>query len=113
MVIFDPRKRDQGPTFDLERTRLAALVADMEKMHSGTPPEDLAGDAPILDHWLVGRRAIPCLVGLSTGHPRLTGEGRPIATSDVWLMSNDRAWARTLSRWYRLGREAGSSNRES
>jgi hypothetical protein len=39
--------------------------------------------------------------------PRLPGENRPIGTSDLWLMSEDRSWARTLSRWYRLGRPAG------
>jgi hypothetical protein len=27
-----------------------------------------------------------------------------ISTSDVRLLSDDMAWARTASRWYRLGR---------
>lgn len=113
MMTFDPHGTDHGAAFDLELARLEALVVDMEELRSGNPPQRLAGAAPILDHWLVGTRAIPCLVGLSTGHPKLTGEGRPIATSDLWLMSEDRRWARTLSRWYRLGREAGSGPRGS
>ncbi|WP_378951240.1 DUF6634 family protein [Mesorhizobium sp. ANAO-SY3R2] len=48
----------------------------------------------------------PCLAGLSSGHPKLPGTQRPIRTSDVWLVSQDWGWARTLSRWYRLGRPA-------
>ncbi|WP_374940423.1 DUF6634 family protein [Mesorhizobium sp. INR15] len=49
------------------------------------------------------------MAGLSTGHPRLVGEGRLIGTSDLWALSEDRAWGRTLSRWYRLGRPAEHS----
>lgn len=113
MLIFNPRKTKQGAAFEFESARLSALVADMEKIRIGTPPEHLAQDAPILDHWVVAQRPIPCLAGLSTGHPRLTGENRLIGTSDLCLMSEDRLWARTLSRWYRLGRPAGSSYRES
>ncbi|RWM39942.1 DUF6634 family protein [Mesorhizobium sp.] len=110
MVAFSIRKQ-QGSTFALEFARLSALVADMEAIGRGLAPEDLVeGEAPLLDRWILGHRPIPCLVGLSTGHPRLPGENRPIATSDVWLMSEDRSWARTLSRWYKLGRPAGHAD---
>ena len=63
-------------------------------------------DAPVLDHWAIARTAEPSLIGLATGHPTLPGTERPIATSRLWLMSSDGTWARTLSRWYRLGRPA-------
>lgn len=107
MVAFSIRK-EQGLTFALELARLSALVADMEAIGRGLGPEDLVeGEAPLLDRWILGRCPIRCLVGLSTGHPRLPGENRPIGTSDLWLISEDRSWARTLSRWYRLGRPAG------
>lgn len=107
MVAFSIRK-EQGPTFALELARLSALVADMEAIGCGLAPEDLVeGEAPLVDRWILGRLPVPCLVGLSTGHPRLPGENRLIGTSDVWLISEDRSWARTLSRWYRLGRPAG------
>lgn len=105
MVTFDPYSADQNAAFDFELARLSALVADMKKICGAEAPGHLA-EAPILDHWVIGRRLIPCLVGRSTGHPKLKGEGRPITTSDVWLISDDQAWARTLSRWYRLGRPA-------
>lgn len=107
MVKFNPGEQDQGERFEVEFGRLSALLADMSALRRGAYPEDLAGgEAPALDRWLVAQRPIPCLAGLSSGHPRLFGTGRPIATSDLWLMSADNSWARSLSRWYRLGRPA-------
>ena len=97
--------------FDLELARLSAMVADMEAIRRGTPPEDLSqGKAPWLDRWTIAVRPVPCLAGLSSGHPKLPGDNRLIGTSDLWLMANDWTWARTLSRWYRLGRPAELSN---
>ncbi|MGN6145417.1 MAG: DUF6634 family protein [Mesorhizobium sp.] len=106
MLTFDPRSRIQDGAFNNGLTRMAALVADIERIASGVSPGELARDVPILDHWSVNHRAIPCLVGLSTGHPALPGVERPIVTSDLWMLSTDLLWARTLSRWYRLGRPA-------
>ena len=107
MVKFYPGKRDQGERFELELGRLTALVADMSALRGGVSPEDLTdGEPPFLDGWVMAHRPIPCLAGLSSGHPRLIGSGRAIATSDLWLMSADQSWARSLSRWYRLGRPA-------
>ncbi|WP_156460146.1 DUF6634 family protein [Mesorhizobium sp. Root157] len=109
MLLFNQHDEpDAG--FVREMERLAALVADVEGIHRGVLPEAMAGDdAPILDRWILARRAVPCLAGLSTGHPRLAGENRLIGTSDLWLLSKDHSWARTLSRWYRLGRPAERS----
>lgn len=106
MVTFDHRQADQGRTFQLEQSRLAALLADMEKIRTGASPEHICWGAPILDHWVLAERPALCLAGLSSGHPRLKGEGRPIITSDLWLLSGDRQWGRTLSPWYQLGRPA-------
>lgn len=109
MLLFD---QHDEPDADFVRQieRLAELVADVERIHRGVPPEAMAGDdAPILDRWILAKRAVPCLAGLSTGHPELTGQNRLINTSDLWLLSKDRSWARTLSRWYRLGRPAERS----
>ncbi|PSJ60169.1 DUF6634 family protein [Pseudaminobacter soli (ex Li et al. 2025)] len=110
MLLFTPREHP-NEAFVFETERLARLVADMEGIRRGEPPQALAGgeDAPILDRWILGHRPVPCLAGLSTGHPRLSGVNRAIATSDLWLMSEDRTWARTLSRWYRLGRPVEQS----
>lgn len=101
----------QGAKADAELVsqarRLKALSADMERVLEGILPEAIATEEPpLLDRWILGNRLSPCLVGLSTGHPTLVGANRAIATSNVWLMSDDMTWARTLSRWYRLGRPA-------
>ncbi|MCV3243094.1 DUF6634 family protein [Mesorhizobium sp. ZC-5] len=106
MLLFNQRNE---PSAELARemARLAALFADMESIHRGLPPEVMAGDdAPVLDRWVLAKRGVPCLAGLSTGHSTLVGENRLISTSELWLLSKDRSWARTLSRWYRLGRLA-------
>ncbi|WP_274629028.1 DUF6634 family protein [Arvimicrobium flavum] len=109
MLLFNQRDEPRVE-FACEMERLAALVADMERIHRGVPPEAMAGvDAPVLDRWVLAMRTVPCLAGLSTGHPELVGENRLIGTSALWLLSKDHAWARTLSRWYRLGRPAERS----
>jgi len=108
MVMFNPRKAEQGAGFDYQLARLIALADDMREIRSGVPPERLATDPPILERWMLANRPAPCLAGLSLGHPLLPGEARPIATSDLCLIADDHSWARTLSRWYRLGRPADS-----
>jgi len=108
MLRFHPGQPVEDEWFEFELGRLSSLAADMEALRRGSFPESLAdAEAPILEHWGMACRPIPCLVGHSFGHPRLIGSGRPIMTSDLWLMSADQSWARTLSRWYRLGRPAG------
>lgn len=103
MVTFSTRA-DQDEFFEHEFRRLSSLVADMEAIGNGVPPERLTdGAAPVLDRWRHGVRYVPCLVGLSTGHPLLPGRGRSIYTSELWMIDEDHGWARTLSRWYRLG----------
>lgn len=104
MLIFS-QGLAAGENLARETAGLRALVTDMERILAGTLPETIVTEAPpILDRWVLGSRVVPCLVGLSTGHPELAGRNRAITTSDVWLLSDDMAWARTASRWYRLGR---------
>ncbi|MCT8992221.1 hypothetical protein NYR54_18375 [Chelativorans sp. SCAU2101] len=104
MVMFNPDAREQGRAFDFELERLSSLVADMRRIREGMPISELVGDAPpLLDRWSHAERPTACLMGYSSGHPLLPGTGRLIVTSDLWLISSDNRWARTLSRWYRLG----------
>jgi hypothetical protein len=106
MLLFG-RETPTDEMLIFQMDRLAALAADLECARRGVSPEAMAGDAaPILDRWIFAQRIVPCLAGLSTGHPRVVGENRLIATSDLWLLSKDHNWGRTLSRWYRLGRPA-------
>lgn len=94
-----------------EVDRLERLAADLEVVSGLAPlfPLDqlLARsqpNAPILDGWRIAFRPVVCLEGLATGHPELPGERRPIVTSELYLFSDEIGWARTLSRFYRLGR---------
>lgn len=109
MLVFGRRENEDELATEVERLR--SLAVDIERILEGVPPKAIASEegVPFLDRWFLANRATPCLIGLSTGHPRLVGVNRSLATSDVWLMSDDKAWARTLSRWYRLGRPADRS----
>jgi len=48
-----------------------------------------------------------CLAGFAAGHPLLGT--KHIATSPVWVLDPGLRWARTLSRFYRLGVPAGGA----
>lgn len=104
--------RDRGLTADTRRDldeeigRIEALLADLKALRAGAAPTEdgMLKDAPVLDFWSRAQFPVNCLVGGVAGHPRLPGNGRPIRTSDLWIMSEDHSCAGTLSRWYRLGR---------
>lgn len=106
MVVRWKLGNGDSPGFDRLLGKLDSLVADMKALQEGRLAEELAGvEPPILDRWAPAFGNNVFLVGLSTGHPKLIGENRLISTSELMLVSEDQAWARTLSRWYRLGRE--------
>lgn len=92
---------------EIEKERLERLLADLTALERNLAPtrQDLV-EAPILDRYHIAMRPVPCLVGEATGHPRLTGVGREICTTELWVFCADAKWARTHSRWYRLARPA-------
>jgi len=53
-------------------------------------------------------RMRPALAGATTGHP-LLGDCPIIRTSELFAIDADRGWARTYSRFYRLGRPGGAA----
>jgi hypothetical protein len=86
--------------------KLRALATDLEAAAVGHSPDaETLKDAPVLDWWSFAARSAPCLVGERSGHPVLRGDGRMTITSDVYIVDLEAGVARTLSRWYRLGRE--------
>jgi hypothetical protein len=106
MVVQWKRGDGDSPGFERLLRKLDSLVLDMKALRDGSLPEDLAGvEPPILNRWAPAFGNNVFLVGLSTFHPKLIGENRLISTSELMLVSEDQTWARTLSRWYRLGRE--------
>ncbi|WP_112593097.1 DUF6634 family protein [Brucella tritici] len=84
---------------------LKALVHDLERLLNGEHPDprELA-DAPLISNWDFDRRDTTCLVGTFVAHPRL---GRIVPngiTSELWYIDPERKYARTFSRFYRLGK---------
>lgn len=86
---------------------LRILADDIERISMFQPREAL-GDAPVLDDWRLTRRPAPALTGIVTSHPAL-GSQREIVTSELFAFSRRGKWARTLNRFYVLGRRADKS----
>lgn len=70
------------------------------------PADNDRASAPILDFWrvLIDRRSHPMPVfwGEVSGHPKLGTD--MITTSRLVALDRYAGWARSVSRWYRLGR---------
>lgn len=110
-----------------ERRLRAGHIAEILKDVKAGPLPEVLEAAPVLDPWLavwahhlpVALKAAPVpdlgffvwppsrelsLLGAVSGHPRLPGEGRWIVTSMLIGLDLVAGHARTVSRWYRLGR---------
>lgn len=83
--------------------RLRRLVADLESLKSGRLPDpfEIEGSAYIYE-WVLDSRPVPCLRGYFEGHPAIRS-GRMGVTSDLWVFAPEHGFARTLTRWYKLG----------
>lgn len=82
---------------------LRRLLTDLEELRrSGVPTPSSLGEAPFLDKWSFAHRLVPCLSGYPEGHPTCRS-GRMARTSDLWVIAPERGYARTLTRFYRLG----------
>ena len=81
---------------------LFAQAALYNLVEVGPTEADLA-QAPVLDRWVAMQDRIGhvILFGRVTDHPRLGN--RDIHTSQVFGLDVAEKWARTYSRWYRLG----------
>jgi hypothetical protein len=89
-------------TPDLGR-RLRALADDCDRLERGRPvPPVLLQKAPLLTDWVPALTPQGVqLIGRVTGHPLLAD--CTAATTPLWFADPDGAWARSLSRFYRLG----------
>lgn len=86
-----------------EIQRLERLLKDLKAIQAGSGPSaDELAEAPVFDQYVILRRPVPCLAGEVLGHPRLPGG--PTISSDLWVIDPEAGWARTLSRYYTLGR---------
>lgn len=82
--------------------RLDKLTADLKQLAEGKlPTVQLLEDSPYLRNWQLAPYSVLRLVGECDNHPLLPAQ--VIRTSDVWVFAPEFGWARTLSRFYRLG----------
>jgi len=109
MPIIVGRSGIQGDIF-FELARIEQLAVDLEIIARGDmPSEEKLSSAPILQNWQEAIRPVRCLIGVCGDHPRLNGP--LIKTTDTWVMAPDLGWARTLSRFYRLGEPFSAGNK--
>ncbi|SIN83821.1 hypothetical protein SAMN05443247_00098 [Bradyrhizobium erythrophlei] len=96
--FLDPARIDP----DLAR-RLRVLADDCDRLELGRPVSPiLLQKAPLLEDWFPTVTPLGVqLVGRVTGHP-LLGDCAA-ATTPLWFADPDGTWARSLSRFYRLG----------
>lgn len=91
---------------DEELELLRHLVADLERIrHGGAPTRRELAEAPFLDDWSLGMRFQLCLTGTVHGHPSIA-RGHRSVTSHLHLFAPHHGYARTMSRFYRLGEPA-------
>ncbi len=88
---------------------LSRLTDDIRRTVSqGFDPSMLA-DAPFLDEYTLVPQSSAALTGIVTGHPRIA-DGHRCFSTQVFYLDTARGLARTLNRWYRLGRRHGERN---
>ena len=89
--------------------KLRSLAHDLDRIAVAAAPTaaELA-KAPLLVDWrIVLSLSGLALTGFAAGHPLLGA--RAIVTSPLWVLDPELCWARTLSRFYRLGVPEGGA----
>ena len=82
--------------------KFEALIRDLRRVYSGRAPTEAdLENAPVLNAWNPCEMSVSCLEGIVSGHPSLGN--KVIHTSQLYVVNVSERWARTYSRWYRLG----------
>lgn len=88
--------------------RMRAMCDDIDAFLAGLPPsEEMLAQAPLLEEWRLVPDQSTRLSGFVSGHPRI--RPGPLVSSQVFMLDPEQKWARTLSRFYRLGTPAEAS----
>lgn len=90
-----------GMTREQLVARLRSLADDLETSDGKVPPPN---PTVVLDQWAIAKRAVPCLVGIPSGHP-VVEDGKPCFSSELFFIDERLGIARSFSRWYRLGKQ--------
>ncbi|MHA6730193.1 DUF6634 family protein [Devosia sp. A369] len=92
----------------LTKETIAAGLRKAARIAAGYVPCDAElANAPLLSHWAIGPQGsgLMRLVGIVAGHPSIRDGW---CTTSIVLAANEEAsWARTVSRYYRLGPRLG------
>lgn len=84
---------------------LKSLVHDLEEIQAGQlPTEEMLTNAPLITDWKLHQRWSTCLTGSIIEHPLLGNTSHGSITSQLWVIDEKNGFARTLSRYYRLGK---------
>jgi hypothetical protein len=105
--------RGPGPFPDLARRarKCRALAEDLERIARGEHPgEAELRDAPYLTDWRTYVLPIPYLLGTVFGHPKIEN-GQICRTSELITFDPHSGYARTYSRFYRLGERLNTIDR--
>ena len=82
---------------------LTSLLCDVRDLRTGEMPRSMDLRAtPIIDKWSYGLVPARCIAGSVRGHPILGNLAR-VHTAELVLIDPESGWARTWSRYYRLG----------
>jgi hypothetical protein len=82
---------------------LTSLPCDIRDLRTGEIPRSMdLRAAPIIDKWSYGLVPARCIAGSVRGHPILGNLAR-VHTSELIFIDPESGWARTWSRYYRLG----------
>jgi hypothetical protein len=88
--------------FEIERLR--RLAYDLNDIRQGRHPgRKILEQAPTIEDWRLAARPTVCLTGRVSGHPHVREDGI-VVTTDLWVIAPALGYARTLSRFYALGR---------
>ena len=108
MSIFMPGRDTAQLAQEIEK--LSTLAEDLERYLAHGRRQDELDGAPVIDRWSAIQDPTAFRIsGIMVGHPGL-GSGLGL-TSQVYGISQDRTWVRTLSRVWRLGRPANDDER--
>lgn len=83
--------------------KLRRLASDLDRIAAAAAPTAAElSHAPLLVDWRpVLTLSGLALTGFAAGHPQLGS--KKVVTSQLWTLDPELHWARTLSRFYRLG----------
>jgi hypothetical protein len=104
-MTFIIKNGGPAPQLESEIIRLRGLVQALDDIRRGRHPDGATlASCPKLHDWQVIRRPDPCLTGVMFNHPHIP-DGRPGVTTGLWVLAPDLGYARTMSRYYALGRQ--------